>query len=837
MYFVTNVENKRNINKRINYKIKNTQNMRKIKSIAHLTLLVLLILSSTAYTQTSKGEISGTIIDKTSGVPLEAATIQVFKANTEELVNGGSSDKEGKFSIIEIKDGIYTVKISYIGYGNAIAKNVEISKDKKSVNLGTVNLEQNVETTQEIEVVGETPVMTYEQGKKVYDVKKDLTAQTGTILDMLKNIPSVDVDNDGNVSLRGGGNVKILIDGKPSALLSQGTQVLQNLPANVVEKVEVINNPGAKYEAEGVSGIINIIMKADQKTQGYGWNGRVNGGTEDKYNISTGGMWKKDKITLNGNYSFWRYSLPGKTDLYRDNYTNPTLRTINQKFDWKYKGNSHFGSFGMDFEINKLNTISLVANGFYYDRNINNRNNIYFYDANNILTNSQLYFIKDGRDGYNIEGTLTYTKKFEQKGRDFTTFFNFSRRKENTEINYEIFDISNFLSETQNEVDYIFNFLNFQADYVHPVSETGKIEAGLKSNYRLIDGNYTFRQFVNGNWEPIPEKQDNDADYKDLISAAYLTYSGNFKDFSYQAGLRTEHTYLDFSIMKGTEKYNRDYIDIFPSASLSQKIGNENSIQATYSRRINRPNLFFLNPFVEQFDEYTKRSGNPYLNPEYINSFELGYTRYLPIGAVTLTGFFRNTNNTIQFLSSVDSNGISISRPENKGKANTYGLEFILQGGFAKWWTFYTSASYFNNNIFDNATYDLNYNAWSVRFNTNASIPDFVDVQLGYFFFGKQITSQGSIDPFQMMNLVVQKSFFEKKLTIGIRIQDLLNQQRFLRVVNEPEFSQTIYQKTNSRTAFLFLSFNFGEQNGSKSKRTAEQKQRENEGQIQQTGN
>lgn len=813
--------------------------MKILKTSLIFLALIMIAGLNTGFTQDSKGkgEISGTVLDKNSGTPLESATIQIFKSDSESPLNGGATDKDGKFSITDISNGIYTVKVSYIGYGTAVAKNVTINKDKPVINLGTIKLDMNTEMTQEIEVVGETPIMTYEQGKKIYDVKKDMTAQTGTVLDMLKNIPSVDVDNNGNVSLRGGGNIKILIDGKPSALLSQGTQVLQNMPASVIDKVEVINNPGAKYEAEGVSGIINLIMKAGQNTSGYGWNLRANGGTEDKYNISGGAMWKKDKITLNGNYSYWRYSLPGITDLYRNNFSNPTLSEINQKFDWKYKGNSHFGSFGMDYELNKLNTISLVANGFYYNRNINNRNTINFYDPSNVLTNTQTYYIDDGRDGYNIEGTLTYTKKFEEKGRDFTTFLNYSHRKENTVLNYKIYDVNNFADETQNDVDYAFNFLNFQADYVHPINETGKFETGLKSNYRYIFGDYIFRELENGNWQPIPGKQDNDADYKDLISAVYATYSGSYKDFSYQAGLRSEYTYLDFSIMKGTENYDNDYIDFFPSASLSQKIGNENSIQATYSRRINRPNLYLLNPFVEQFDEYTKRSGNPYLSPEYINSFELGYTRYIPIGSVTLTGYFRNTNNTIQYLSNVDSNGINLSKPENKGKSNTYGLEFIMQGGFAKWWTFNASASYFNTNIFDNATYDKNYNAWRTRFTTNAAIPDLFEVQLTYFYFGKQYNSQGTIDPFQMLNVAVQKSFFEKKFTIGLRIQDLLNQQRFTRIVSEPDFSQTIYQKTNSRTAFLFISFNFGEQNGSKAKRTADQKQRENEGQIQQTGN
>lgn len=780
------------------------------------------------------------MLDKNTNQPLELATVQVFNTEDSSLIGGAATDKEGKFLIEKIPTGSYTIRISFIGYNTAVVRNVKLEKDKV-LNLGTIKLEVNSESTEEIQVEDEAPIMTYEQGKKVYDVKKDLTAQNGTVLDLLKNIPSVDVDNNGNVSLRGGGNVKILIDGKPSTLLSNGTQMLQNIPASLVEKIEIINNPSAKYEAEGISGIINIIMKAGEKNHGYNGNIRINGGTEDKYNIYGSASLVKGKFSFNGMYSFWNYSMPGKTDLYRVNYLSTVSRFIDQNFDWKYKGLSHYASLGGDWEINKHNTLSLVTSFFAFDRNINNKNILNFYDASNNLSSTIKYFLDDNRDGYYYDGTITYSKKFEEKNRDFTAYLNLSGRDENTLINYDIYDFMNTLTKTKNESNYKFDFLNLQADYVHPFSETNKLETGIKSNVRLINGDYKFYQLNanTGNWEEQFNK-NNDVNYKDLISAAYITYSGNYKDFSYQAGLRTEHTYLDFSILDGTEMYNRSYIDFFPSISLSQKLGIENQFQTTYSRRINRPNLFLLNPFVENLDEYTKRTGNPYLNPEYINSFELGYTRSLNFAMLTLTGFYRNTKNSIQYLTYADSTGVNLMKPENRGTSNTFGLEFIVQGGLAKWWTVYGSVSYFNTNIFyDGGTnsFDKTYNAWSTRINTNAAIPDLFDVQITYFYFGKQETAQGSIDPFQMLNLSLQKSLFENKLIIGLRINDLFNQQKFYRVATGPDFSQIIYQKANSRAAFLTLTFNFGEQLSTKSQKTAQKKQREIEGEIQNTGN
>lgn len=810
------------------------------KILTTVFLTISICSSIIAQDKPSNTYIKGTVIDKSTGQPLELATIQVFNVEDSILIGGVSSDKEGKFLIENIPEGNYNVKISYIGYNTAIAKSVKIEKNKP-LNLGTIKLEINSESTEEIKVEDEAPIMTYEQGKKVYDAKKDLTAQNGTVLDLLKNIPSVDVDNNGNVSLRGGGNVKILIDGKPSALLSNGTQILQNIPASIVEKIEIINNPSAKYEAEGISGIINIIMKQGEKNQGYSGNIKFSGGTEDKYNLYGTASIVKDKFNINGIYSYWTYTLPGITNLYRLNYSSSFARTIDQNFDWRYKGISHFGSLGGDYEIDKLNNISLVTSFFTFDRNTENKNILILFDASGNLISKLKYLINDNRDGNFFDGTLTYAKKFNEKGRDFTAYLNTSGRNENTQINYNISDNLNNTSKTKNESIFNFNFINFQADYIHPFSETNKLETGIKSNFRLINGDYKFYQldFNTGNWEELLNKR-NDADYKDLISAAYLTYSGVFKDFSYQLGLRSEHTYLDFSILNGLEKYNNKYIDLFPSVSLSQKLGIENQFQATYSRRINRPNLFLLNPFVEQIDEYTKRTGNPYLNPEYINSFEIGYTRSLNFAMLTLTGFFRNTKNSIQYLSYTDSTGIVLMKPDNRGTSNTYGLEFIVQGGLAKWWTIYGSVSYFNTNIFYNGSvdnFDKTYNAWSARISSNAAIPDLFDIQLTYFYYGKQETAQGSMDPFQMMNLSIQKSFFDKKLTIGLRINDLLNQQKFFRTASGNDFLQSLYQKTNSRAAFLTITFNFGEQLNSKSQKTAQKKQREIEGEIQNTGN
>lgn len=718
-----------------------------IFSLAAMLLLFNAINISVAQNKGNSGKIKGTVLDKNTGTPMESATVQLFDKDSV-LAGGALTNAEGKFVIEDIKAGFYSLKISYIGYGTAYAKNVEVSSTKKELSIGTVKLELNTEMTQEIEVVDEAPMMTMEAGKKVFDVKKDLTAQTGNALDMLKNIPSVDVDNDGNVSLRGAGNVKILINGKPSAMLINGTQFLQSIPANLIEKVEVINNPSSKYEAEGVSGIINLIMR-ENSSIGYNGNLKVNGGTGDKYNISGNMNYKKDAWTLSGNYSYWSYQIPGRVTIDGTFFAISDKHFLEQGINWKYKGVSHYGAFGADYEIDKSNTLSLNLSTIFFDRNRDIRTYSDYFNTGNVLTGELNTGNIDNEDGLSLDGTLMYVKKYEAKGKELSTSLNYSKRTQAGNLDYTQTDFINAEDFQKRELNYDFNFLNGQMDYILPISENGKIEAGLKNNFRFITGDVTYREYDYSTniWRPMSERNNN-VDYTDNIGAIYANYSGKYKDFSYQGGLRGEFTNMNFKLEQGAVDYSRNYFDIFPSASISQKIGAENQLTATYSRRISRPELHSLNPFKDYTDPNNVRSGNLYLNPEYINSFELGYTRYLRIATLTLTSYYRNVNDIINYILTVDGNGISYLRPENLGSSKTYGLEFIAQGGFAKWWTYNGSVSYYRTNTYGSSVlvdFDRTFYAWSGRFNTNISLEGIADISFTYFLQGAESDGTGRI--------------------------------------------------------------------------------------------
>lgn len=813
--------------------------MKTVFSVWLFSMYFIIAFSSAGFSQNNSGNasIKGIVLDKATNSPLESAVVKIIKSEDSSLYKGAATDKDGKFFFENIPYGLYTVRISFIGYTSAIAKNVLLNSGRAAINFGTIKLETNSEIVDEINVVEEAPVMTFENGKKIYDVERDLTAKSGNVIDLLKNIPSVDVDNDGNVSLRGGGNVKILIDGKESALLSNGNQALQSISANTVEKIEVINNPSAKYEAEGISGIINIIIKKGQNI-GYNGNVRMNAGTKDKYNFSTGGSLKKGNYSLSGNYGFWNFYNPGHSDVNRTSFQSTESRNTEQDIFWYFKGIGHFGSLGADYEIDKLNNISLTGNVFYHRSDFGKDNYVNFFNNSGIQTNYFHNYNNVFSEGFSLEGMLSYSKKFEEKGRELTVQANLSKRDFDNPVDYANYNPDNSIYYTKAEYNTNFNFLNAQTDYIHPFGENSKLETGVRGSYRNIDADYKYLLYDNSiNQWTVYQNRVNNILFKDFVGSSYATFSGKYKDFSYNLGLRGEYYYRDFSLLQGQEKYNEKYFDLFPNISLTQSINKENAIQGTYSRRINRPNLFFLNPFVFQNDEYIKRAGNPYLNPEYVNSFELGYTRYLSFATLTLSGYFRNIRDNINMMKTIDTTGAIFTTYQNTGTSNTYGLEFIMQLTPAKWWNVNGSLNYYYNRIFnsDNSLqFDNSYRGFSSRLTSNMNIPDLFDLQLQYNFFGVRLTPQGKYNPTHYLSASIQKSFFDKKLTLGLRLRDIFDQDAHDLLLETNEFSQMIYEKGHTRVFSFTLTYNFGEQFNSSSQRNMQRRQREAENEIQQ---
>ncbi len=813
-------------------------------------ILAIIILSfaflAEAYSQRNKdvvGSISGFVMDKSNGNPLESATIQVFKAKDSTLITGGATDKAGFFKIENVQGGKYNVLVSYIGYNSVYRKEVMITGKEKDVDLGTVNLTFSTEMTDVIEVVTEAPIMTMEVDKKVYNVEKDIVSQTGSATDVLKNIPSVTVDDDGNVSIRGSGNIKILINGKPSGLFGgDDNTVLENIPASTIEKIEVINNPSAKYEAEGIGGIINLILK---QNKGFGYNGNlsISSGINDRYNINAGVNLKDEKYSLSLNYSWRKFTMTGIGDGYRENFFSDSLRFLDQSLDFNNKMQSHFLSAGFEYNFTKKHSLALTTGINFRDRERNAFEWSEFKNINNVINSLFSSRSIDDESGKNIDLSLVHRLLFEKKGQELSSSLSYSRNTDDEveDLTIQYFDANrNPLNNTpdleKNDMNMKFNFVTFQSDYVHPLSEDSKLETGLKLNYRniLADQTYTYFDYINNIWAPDVARNNN-ADYTDYIPAGYLIFSNKYKNFSYKAGLRAEFTKVDFQIAQNNQNFSNDYFSLFPSLFLSQKLGKTDEVQLNYSRRINRPNMRFLNPFIDYSDPLNLRQGNPYLNPEYINSLEAAYVKYLDFAIVTASVFFKNVNDPINRYRTVDSTGVSLTTFKNLGKTYNYGIEFISQASFTKWWNTNINFSYFKMDTegndgskdFNNSTY-----SYTAKLMSNMAIPDLFDFQLSYNYMGRTVSAQGITEPFQSFDVAFKKDFFFKRLSLSLRISDLFNQQKFQFTTNGTGFISENMRKRDSRMAMLTVTYRFGNDESSPGKKKKGQKENNNENEM-----
>ncbi|MCX7833196.1 MAG: TonB-dependent receptor [Ignavibacteria bacterium] len=797
--------------------------MRNLISKTLIIFLSLVFFSNLSIAQPKniKGKISGTVVDAKSNSPLASATIQVFNIKDSSLATGGTSEANGDFLITDIPAGAYFLKVSYIGYNTAVIKNIMITGKNPDINLGTIKLEVSSEVTEEIEVTSEVPVMKMEFEKKVYDVKKTIIAESGTAIDVLKNIPSVTVDNDGNVSIRGSQNVRILIDGKPSGLQTgDNATILEQIPANNIERIEIINNPSAKYEAEGMAGIINIILKKSPESVGYNGNINLNAGTQDKYSTSLGFNYKKNEFGISLNYSFRSFRMLGVGDGLRYNYFNDSLYLLDQSIDFNNKMQSHFGTLGFDYDVSKKTNLNLTIN---IDTRNRKRNEYNFSKTSDINKNLQQVFSTSSLNemlGKHFESTLNFKTSFSKPKQELTSSLNFSYHEHKNDVDFSKQDYTTNITPIPNpflEHDIskdITKLLTFQIDYTHPLSEDVKLDFGYKLNARKMDNNMQYETYNYSTSQWVYDlTRSNEFLYNDYINALYGVFAYKYKDFGVQGGIRLEHTTNDFKLSNSNKTYKTDYLDFFPSLNLTQKLGNTNEFQIGYARRINRPRAWDLNPFVDYSDPLNLRTGNPELKPEYIHSFETSYIKYLPFASITTSVFYKRASDVINRFGYIDSNGVSTMTFKNIAKSNSYGFELIFQGAIQKWWTAIGSFSYFRTDISGNDGYrDITNSSysWTAKLLSSISIKNWFDLQFAYNYFGKMVMLQGSMEPLQSLDIAVKKDFFNKRFSVMFRVADVFKTSEFKFTTNGTGFSSNFSRNRDSRIAFLTLTYKFG---------------------------
>ncbi|NJO87410.1 MAG: TonB-dependent receptor [Lewinella sp.] len=646
----------------------------------------------------------GTVVDAETGLPLDYATISLFAQADDKLITGTITEADGTFRL-EAKAGAYYAKIEFIAYA-ALRVDDFVLDPSEVLDLGTLQLRPAAAALEQVTVTAERSQMELSLDKKVFNVGKDLGSRGGSAVDLLDNVPSVQVDVEGNVSLRGSGNVRILVNGRPSGLVGNGAGGLRSLPANLIERVEIVTNPSAAYEAEGTAGIINIVLKKEVR-KGLNGSFDLNTGVPDNHGVAINLNRRATKLNFFTNLGLNYRRSPGDGSLYQEVF-GPNETIISRQSNLRERsGLGGSFRFGADYFFDERNTLTTALTyrlGFDDNQNLTTYRDFINTLANPTAIETRLDLENEDereseyalnykltfpqREGQQLTADLRYQDKTETEGSDLLNrFFNpdFSPN----------LALPNLQQRSNNEETE--NTLIFQSDYSHPFSKDHKLEAGVRASIRNIDNDFLVEELNpdDNRWNALAGLSNNFR-YDENIFAAYLTYGNKYGKFSYQLGLRPELSQSTPNCCKPTKSTNAIISTSFPLPHFNYELPGQNAVQISYSRRVQRPRFWDLNPFFTFTDNRNFFSGNPNLDPEFSHSIELGHLKYFGKGSLSSSLYYRHTEGVVQRIRTVDAAGNSNTRPENLATEDALGLELTAAYDFAKWWLLQHQCQFFS---------------------------------------------------------------------------------------------------------------------------------------------
>lgn len=802
---------------------------------------MLLCFAPDMFANETDGKIKGIVMDGELGGPLEFVTVQVKAKGSDKIVQGSVTGSDGNYMIGGLKKGEYVVTFSYIGY-EEVSKNISISSDNQILSLGELTLEEDANQLGEVEVVAKRPQMRFEIDRKVFDATQDIAAEGGSASDLLSNIPSVEVDNEGSVSLRGNSSVTIWINGKASGLTADNqADILDMMPAGDIKQVEVITNPSARYSPEGTAGIINIILKDDRKPGYYG-SVKVGADTDGGYQASGNINYSSSKVDAYANLNYRNREFKGGGITSRLNTTDNSF--LDQTNDSKRQHNNWFGRFGATWHITKSDDLAFNVTGMTGggDNSENIHYNSIDSQKNTIYTSDRITNGDSDMKMYNLE--LNYVHKFSENSNIDLMVSNNQWRRDGMNIFRQSTvytdpsQTANPLYQTQeNEIKD--KTWEVQADYTNKISDMARIEAGYKGTFQRNAS--PVDTYTGTTAEDIRQDESlyNRFLYNQDVHALYMTYGGKWNKLSYQAGLRGEYWRVDTRSLdfdqefngKASETFEKDYFKLFPSAFISYALPKNNELQVNYTRRLRRPWGGQLNSFRNISDASNISFGNPELTPEYSHSFELNYIKSWESGhTLSLSGYYRSTDDVIQrirFLNTEDN--VMYTTSENVAKSQASGLEIVGKDKLFKILDLTTTVNLYYSKL-DGFSYlpqgaetpvigdtDESF-AWNVRMIANFSLPWGVSLQGTGNYNSKQLMAQGYREPNYSVDLGLRKSFLSDKLTLSINARDLLDSRKFRTVTAGDGFWQDSENWRGGKRVGFTLTYNFGNMNKKKDK-------------------
>ncbi len=734
--------------------------------------------------------LKGKVVDSETGTGLEFATVSIFSKKDSSVLGGGLTFTDGLFEV-ETKPGNMYAVVEFIGYEKSIIDPIVIDREKmrngdRTVDLGVIEVSVSASQLDEVTIRAEKSQNNFSLDKRVFNVGKDLANRGGTAEDILDNVPSVTVDIDGTVNLRGSTGVRILINGQPSSFANEADG-LKAFPADMIERVEVITNPSARYEAEGIAGIINIVLV---KQRSSGFNGAFNSSVSYPLGGSLGANvnYRKNNINWFANYNINYRSSPGFGQLYQEVYlADQTTLETEQFRDMERTGLS--------------NTIRGGAEYFFSDKSsLSGAIQYRVSDDGRLTSLTYLDYIQPADDPYSRtervdtesedEAGLQYNidYKHEFSSRDHTLNVRLQYEDETEEESSDIVQnqfINNFeipvLFQQSNNKEGQQNY-TISADYVQPINgnKDHKYELGYRTTLRNIRNNFRVDSLIDDVWVPLANFT-NEFSYDEDIHAVYAQYGNKFGKFSFQAGIRAEYAIINTELINTNEVNNRDSLNFFPSLFLNYNFNEANAVQLSYSRRIRRPRFRDLNPFFSFSDPRNFYSGNPNLLPEYTDSYELNYLRYFENATISGGAFYRRTTDLIFRIRTRISDEEFLIAPQNLGIGNDFGFELNGSYSLKKWLRFNGNANFFrsiSDSGMDDPTLDADTYVFTSRFTSQFNFWN-SDLQLRANYRGPRETPQGISRSITSVDVGWSKDFLPSKdLTLTLSVRDLFNSRK-----------------------------------------------------------
>jgi len=759
-----------------------------MKLVFNLSVVFLIFTTTLSFsqkkTQNSTFLVSGKITDKETNQPLEYATI-ILKNNSTKEITGGISTENGTFNI-DTKKGTYNITIEFLGFKPISINNKEILKN---IVLGTIALDTDADNLDEIEIIAEKSTVEIRLDKKIYNVGKDMTVKGGSASDVLDNVPSVTVDIEGNVSLRGNENVRILINGKPSGLVG-GADALRQLPADAIQKVEVITSPSARYDAEGTAGILNIILR---KGKALGFNGSfsLNTGIPTNFGASTNLNYRTEKVNYFSTFGYNYNDSPGNAYFETKDIANfPSEYFIveNRIYDRERKNfNSRSGlEYFLTDNASITGSVLFRNSDRFTETKINTTSEYETPSNNSFKIRNEL---EDDLDKQ-IEFNLNFTQNFKTSGHKLTFDFKHEINNEEelaTQTGTQFIPVLSTDAIQQTDAIEHQKRILLQGDYVLPLGENAQFEVGFRSNNSYQDTNFIVQNEQPDGTFIIDTGVSNLFIYNEKVQALYSQYGNKYGGFSALLGLRMEITNIDVSVSGTTLNSNKKYTELFPTLNLAYELKEDETLTLGYNRRIRRPRSWFINPFPSRASENNVFKGNPDLNPAYANALDLGYLRKWDKITFNTSVYYNYSTNVFQFVSSADPTEPSktITSPINIASEDRFGLEFSFNYNLFKWWKLNNSFNFFRTSRDGkNIVEDSKTSSWTTRLSSRIKLPAKIDWQTTLNYRGPQENFQSKNKGVTSINLAFSKDILKEKGTLSLNVSDLLNSRKRISETN-----------------------------------------------------